>query len=75
MSPVVTEEENGLLDDEDDNVSVVSSQGRRWQANFTSLMYHQKELLNHGDVADFSLTPPSFCIHQASCPKPCHVLR
>ena len=29
MSSVVTEEENCLLDDEEDNVSIVSSQGRR----------------------------------------------
>ena len=54
MSTVVTEEENRLLDDEDDNVSVVSSQGKRRQANFTSPMYRQEELLNRGDVADFS---------------------
>ena len=54
MSTVVTEEENRLLDDEDDNVSVVSSHGKRWQANFTSPTYHQEELLNRGDVTDFS---------------------
>ena len=58
MSTVVTEEENHLLDDEDDNVSIVSSQAKRQQANFTSPMYQQEELLNHGDVADFSLTFP-----------------
>ena len=58
MSTVVTEEENHLLDDEEDNVSVVSSQGKRRQANFTSPMYHQEELLNHGDVTDFSPTSP-----------------
>ena len=54
MSTVVREEENRLLDDEDDNVSMVSSQGKRRQANFTSPTYHQEELLNRGDVADFS---------------------
>ena len=75
MSTVVTEEENCLLDDEDDNASIVSSQGKRRQANFTSPMYHQEELLNHGDVSNFSLTSPSFCIHQASHPRPHHILR
>ena len=74
MSTMVTEEENHLLDDEDDNISIVSSQGKRWQANFTSLMYRQEELLNRGDVTDFSPTSPSFCIHQVSCPGPCCVL-
>ena len=58
MSTMVTEEENHLLKDEDDNISVVSSQGKRQQANFTSPMYHQEELLNHGDVTDFSPTSP-----------------
>ena len=58
MSTVVMEEENCLLDDEDDNISIVSSQGKRRQANFTCPTNRQEELLNRGDVADFSLTSP-----------------
>ena len=59
MSTVVTEEENHLLD----NVSVVSSQGKRRQANFTSPTYCQEELLNRGDVTDFSSDIPSRSVH------------
>ena len=58
MSTMVTEEENCLLDDENDNVSIVSSQGKRRQDNFTSPMYRQEELQNRGDAANFSSTSP-----------------
>ena len=43
MCNVVTEEEDRLLDDKVDNVSITLSQGRRRPANFTSLMYRQEE--------------------------------
>ena len=55
MSNAVTEEENRLLDNEGDNVSIVSSQGKRRPANLTSLMYQQEELSNHGDIVNFLL--------------------
>ena len=60
MSNVVAEEENRLLDDKVDNISISSSQGRRHPANFTSLTYRQKELSSLRDFAEFrtvSCTP------------------
>ena len=58
MSNTMTEEENCLLNNEGDNVSVVSSsQGKRQLNNFTSPTYHQEELSNRGDIVDFLPMP------------------
>ena len=60
QSNAVTPAKDCMLDEVDDNISIMSSsQEKQWKAKFTSLTYRQQEVARCGDADDFLVMSPS----------------